>query len=84
MCLAVPPILRRGATKDNVFHEVQSTTSLTSSSSVVQVGILPQFLDQCRSITFKRFVLKMVKVTIFGLGVILNNSVIQTVLTLKL
>ena len=42
----------------NVF---QSTTSSTSSSSNVQVGTLPQFLDQRENITFNMFVLNIIR-----------------------
>ena len=38
-----------------------STTSSASPSSLGQVGTLPHFLDQWRSITSNRFVLNMVK-----------------------
>ena len=40
---------------------LQSTTSSPPSSYVLQVGALPKFLDQWRSITSNRFVLNMVK-----------------------
>ena len=38
-----------------------SQSSSSSSSFVVQVGTLPKFLDQCRSITSNRFVLNIVQ-----------------------
>ena len=38
-----------------------STISSLSSSSVVQVGTAPAFLDQWKSITSNRFVLSMIK-----------------------
>ena len=40
---------------------IQFMTSSPSSSSVVQFGSLPNFLDWWRSITSDRFVLNMVK-----------------------
>ena len=43
---------------DLIPDEFQS--SLSSSSSVVQVSTLPKFLDMWRTITFNRFVLNMV------------------------
>ena len=60
--LPVPLILgRRGATRNDIPDVLQSTTSSPLSSSVVQVGTLPQFLDQWRSSTFNRLVLNMMK-----------------------
>ena len=47
--------------EDGIPDVLQSTTSLTSALSVVQVGTLSKFLDQWRSITSSRFVLNMVK-----------------------
>ena len=53
---------RRGAWRDRIPDVLQFTTSSSSStSSVVQVGALPKFLDQWRSITSNRFMLNMVK-----------------------
>ena len=52
---------RRGAVGDGIPDLLQSITSSTSSSCVVQVGTLPKFLDQWRSITSNKFVLNMVK-----------------------
>ena len=46
---------------DDVPDVLQSTTSSTSSSSVMQVCSLPPFLDQWKSITSNRFRLNMVK-----------------------
>ena len=43
----------RGAMRDSVADVLQSTTSLASSSSVVQLGTLPNFVDQWSSITFQ-------------------------------
>ena len=56
--LVVKQILRRKELVVVGIPDVlQSTTSSTPSSSVVQVGILPQFLDQWESITSNRLVL---------------------------
>ena len=46
---------------DGIPDVFQSSTSLISSSSVVQVGTLPIILDQWRSIASNRFMLNMVK-----------------------
>ena len=46
---------------DVIPDALQSLISSPSSSSVVQVGALPEFLDQWRSITSNRFILNMVK-----------------------
>ena len=46
---------------DSIPYVLQSTTSLTTSSSVVQVGTLPKFLNQWKGITCNGFVLNMVK-----------------------
>ena len=60
--LGVLLILRKKVViMDDVPDVLQSTTLLTASSSVMQVGTLPQYLDQWKSITFNRFVLNMVK-----------------------
>ena len=60
--VAILPILvRRGrAVGDNISDVLQSTTSSMLTSSIVQVGTLPQFSEQWRSITLNRFVLNMV------------------------
>ena len=47
----------------------QFPTLSPSSSSFVQIGTLPEFLDQWRSVSFSRFVPNMKKVIIFILGV---------------
>ena len=53
--------LRRGPVADGKPDVLQSTTSSPLSVSVVQGGILPHFLDQCRCTTSNMFVLNMVK-----------------------
>ena len=52
---------RRGAKGVSTPDMSQSTASSSSSSLVLQVGILSHFWDQWRSITSNRFVLKMVQ-----------------------
>ena len=52
---------RRGALGDGIPDVLQSLTSSPSSVSLVQVGTLPKFLYQWRSITSNRFVLNIVK-----------------------
>ena len=52
---------RRGAMVDDFPDMLQSLTSFSSYSSVVQVGTLLNFINQCRSITLNRFSLNMVK-----------------------
>ena len=52
---------RRGAMGYGIPVVLQSITSSPLSSSVVQVGTLPKFLDQWRSIRCNRCVLNMVK-----------------------
>ena len=52
---------KMGAMVDGVLDAIQSLTSSPSSSSIVQVGTLPKFLDQWKSITSNMFVLNMVK-----------------------
>ena len=52
---------RTGAMGHGVPDVLQSTTSSSSFSPVVQVGTLPQLLDQWKSITSNRCVLSMVK-----------------------
>ena len=52
---------KRESLRDDIPDEFQSTTLSTSSSSIVQVGTLPHFLDQWKSITSNRFLLNMVK-----------------------
>ena len=47
---------RRGPMGDGISGVLQSTALLSSSSSVVQVGTLPQILDEWRSVTSNRFV----------------------------
>ena len=60
--LAVSLTLRRWeAVGDGAPDVLQSTTSSTLLSFVVQVSTLPQFLDKWRSNTLNRFVLNMVK-----------------------
>ena len=62
MCLQVPQTLgRRGAMGNCVPDVLLCLTSSPSSSSALQVGTFPKSLDQCRSITFNRFVLNMVR-----------------------
>ena len=59
--LTVPLIpWRRGYISDGIPAVWQSINS-SASSSVVQIGTLPQFLDQWRSIASNRFVFNMVK-----------------------
>ena len=61
MHLAVMPILgTKGDVGDGILDVLQSTTS-TSSSSILLVVTLPQFLDQWSNITFNRFVFIIVK-----------------------
>ena len=70
---------------DGIPDVLKSTSSLTPSSSVVQVATLSQFLTEWRSITSHRFVLNMVKGhTISSLGPSLCCSVIFTSSTLQL
>ena len=52
----------KGGDGDGIPDVLQSTTLSTSYSFIMQVGTLPQFLDQWRSITSSRFVLNMIKV----------------------
>ena len=60
--LAVPLIpRRRGAMGNGVPDVLQSTTSSTSPSSIVQFGILLQFSDWWRSITSNSLVLNRIK-----------------------
>ena len=62
VCLQVTlTIGRRGAKGDGIHDVLESVTSSTSSSSIVQFGISPKYLDQWRSNTSSRFVLNMVK-----------------------
>ena len=78
MHLEVPPILeKRGAVPDGIPDVLQCTASSASSSSVVQIGTLPQLLGHWRSITSDRFVLIWLKVTIFSFGAILHYSIIS-------
>ena len=61
---------KKGSHGDGIPDALQLTTS-TSSSSVVQVGTLPKFLDQWRNINSNRFVLNMAKGTTFSLDLVL-------------
>ena len=61
-----------------------STTSSPSSSSVVQVGTLPKFLNQWRSSTYNRLVFNMVKGHYLQLRSHSHYSVISNGLTLRL
>ena len=51
----------RGAVGEGICDVLQSITTSPSSSYLVWVGTLPQFLDPWRSITSSKFVLNMVK-----------------------
>ena len=75
---------RREAMGDSVPDVLQSTTSSPSSSSVVQIGTLPNILDQWRSITSDRLVHNVVKGHHLQLRFILSNSIISNALTLRL
>ena len=64
LVLFLPALLtlgRRPSQVDGIADMSPATTSTSSSSSFVQVGTLPQFLDQWRSINSNRFVLNIVK-----------------------
>ena len=52
---------RRRTVGDGICDVLQSTISLTLSSTIMHFDIHPQFLDKCRSITFNRFVINIVK-----------------------
>ena len=74
----------RTAMEDGILDVLQSTTPSTSSSSVVQVGTLPNFLDQWRIIICNLFVINMVKGHHLHLGAVHYYSIISNSLTLRL
>ena len=61
MHLDVLPILGKSGAVGRDISDVFEDTTSTSSSSAMLICILPQFLDQLRSITSNRFVLNMNK-----------------------
>ena len=82
--LVVPPSQRwlTWILRLKVIRVLQSMTELPSSSSVVQVGTLPEFLDHWRSINSNRFVLS--KDQHLQLSATLHYSVISYSLTWRL
>ena len=63
---------------------LQSTTLSASSSSVVQVGTLPQIFNQRKALLPKCLCLIWLKVTIFSLGAVLIFCIISNGLTSRL
>ena len=83
--LPVPLINKeRELLEDDIPHVLQSTSSSTSCSSVVQIGTFAHFLDQWGSITSNRFVFNMVKGYHNSLGHGLHCSVIFSGSTVRL
>ena len=83
--LPVPLNLRgRDTNGDSVPDVLQSTSSSPALTSVVQVATLQKLLDQGRSLTINRFVLKMVQSHYFSLGAIPCYSILSHGLTLRL
>ena len=54
-------LIRKEVVRDSIPYVLQSITSLTPCSSVVQLGILPQYLDQWKGITLKKLVYNVVR-----------------------
>ena len=69
---------RKKGSHGNSIHDVlQSTTSSTSSSSIVQIGTLPQFVDHGESLLPIGLYIVWLTITIFTLGAILHYSIIS-------
>ena len=66
---------------ESVFDVLPSITASVSSSSVVQVGKLPYFLDQLKALLPIGFCLIWVQLTMFRLGAVLHYSIISSSLT---
>ena len=74
---------KKGCHGEGVPDVLQSTTSSTSHSYIVQCGTIPQFLDR-EALLPIGVCLVWLRVSIFSLGATLNYSIISNGLTFRL